>query len=501
MKKIFFFIILSLSLFPLQVSAHAVGQPPFLKINGLFAGYYNVTLASSYFNLPQDEDASTHLVGDQIGFTIETSALGIPVDIVNHSRFVWDFGDGSSGTGTANTHVYRKSGPYILTIQAAYANDPLELIESAHITILPSPSYQLPRALLSVNGQSVIDPLRDTPHLAFADPIHLDGSASTGVGPLKYIWDSGDNHTGTDSTFTSNYSAAAQVMFPILRVVDSNGFYSDTYAQIYNTGQPATPVTPTPPPLPSYFKNIKAPPTPTSRTLRDLFTKILNTTITNPLVFFFVLLLVFIAGGLHALTPGHGKGIMSAFLIGKKGSNLWDVFWLAASITLTHTLVIFILGFIFLWIDQRHTLTDVLPYFEKGGALVVILLAVRLIWQGINHLRSHHHNHDHDHDHDYIHPSRNNILLAGFSGGLVPCTDAFALLLLLASDGKVGLGIFYVVIFSLGLSLTIVAIGFILVLGKHTFSLDRKLGHLADTWAPIISGLILVVIAARLLFP
>lgn len=91
------------------------------------------------------------------------------------------------------------------------------------------------------------------------------------------------------------------------------------------------------------------------------------------------------------------------------------------------------------------------------------------------------------------------MLLAGFSGGIVPCTDALALLLLLVSAGKVMLGLVFVLVFSAGLACTIMLLGLLLVLGKQAFNWEGKIGRTAETYAPIISGILLGGIALYLL--
>lgn len=486
-RFIFLFLLIFLALFfPNRVSAHSLGQPPFFKINGQYAGFYDVISTSKFFDLPQDKAPQSYLPGSFLNFEIDTAALGMPIYTIRQAKFIWDFGDGITGEGTYNIHKYTKSGAYILNIQAIYGEAEPALIESVLINILPNKDYQLPLARLSINNSLVSDPFNDSSNASFRNPINFSAEESLGPGTLKFIWDFGDGTTGSTGSVIHKYADTTQVIFPILRAIDANGFYSDTYARLYNTdintvGPQMTLIT--------------------NQTIRGIFSQILEANTKDPLLFIFVIVLVFIAGSLHALTPGHGKGVITAFLVGKKGSNLFDVLTLSLSITLTHTFVIFVLGFIFLWIDQHHTLTDVLPYFEKGAAIVVIVLGIRLMFTGYKHLK-HYRVHHHDHLHRHIHSenySKRTIILAGFSGGIVPCTDAFALLLIFASEGKTLIGIFYVLIFSVGLSLTIVILGLLLVIGKKSFSIDAKLGTFADAYLPIISGIILVIISIRLL--
>src|SRR5271155_1880824 len=48
-------------------------------------------------------------------------------------------------------------------------------------------------------------------------------------------------------------------------------------------------------------------------------------------------------GAAHALTPGHGKTIVAAYLVGSRGT-LKHAAFLGAMVTLTHTISVFALG-------------------------------------------------------------------------------------------------------------------------------------------------------------
>ena len=63
------------------------------------------------------------------------------------------------------------------------------------------------------------------------------------------------------------------------------------------------------------------------------------------------LLAVMVWGAGHALTPGHGKTIVAAYLIGSR-STPWHALYLGLTVTLTHTLGIFALGLVALFASQ-----------------------------------------------------------------------------------------------------------------------------------------------------
>jgi len=57
------------------------------------------------------------------------------------------------------------------------------------------------------------------------------------------------------------------------------------------------------------------------------------------------------------------------------------------------------------------------------------------------------------------------LVLLGISGGIVPCPAALAILLASASAGNIGKGLALVLVFSLGLACSLVAIGLVIVNG------------------------------------
>jgi ABC-type nickel/cobalt efflux system permease component RcnA len=177
--------------------------------------------------------------------------------------------------------------------------------------------------------------------------------------------------------------------------------------------------------------------------------------------------------------PGHAKTLVAAYLISRHGS-WWHAVVLAVVVTFTHTALVVVLGII-LWIYQR-THPQLGPALQLWlGAIAGLLVAamgLRLLGQGLRgrhahahshahpHLHGHHHNHEHDHPHEHLHnhgpePITIPLLLAlGITGGIVPCPTA-TIIMLLGIGANVILGALYAVgIFSLGLALTLMAVGF-----------------------------------------
>lgn len=80
------------------------------------------------------------------------------------------------------------------------------------------------------------------------------------------------------------------------------------------------------------------------------------------------------------------------------------------------------------------------------------------------------------------------VISLGLAGGLVPCPDALALLLVATAAGQVGLGLLAIFLFSLGLALALIGVGFTVVLTKQVVARKKGLSFLAQL-APYGSSL------------
>ena len=68
-------------------------------------------------------------------------------------------------------------------------------------------------------------------------------------------------------------------------------------------------------------------------------------------------------GAAHALSPGHGKSIVAAYLVGSRGTPRHAVF-LGLTVTVTHTIGVFALGLITLSLSAVHRPRPALPVAE-----------------------------------------------------------------------------------------------------------------------------------------
>jgi nickel/cobalt transporter (NicO) family protein len=195
-------------------------------------------------------------------------------------------------------------------------------------------------------------------------------------------------------------------------------------------------------------------------------------------------------GAAHALSPGHGKTIVTAYLVGKRGTPRHAAL-LGLIVTVTHTIGVFALGLVTLLLS-RFIVPEVLyPWLNLvTGVLVVTIGAsvLRARWQH-SHDSRHHHHHDRE-------LSRRSLVAVGVSGGLLPCPSALVVLLAAISLHRIGFGLLLILAFSAGLALTITGIGLVAVLARGAF---RRVSFEGRAVSLLPAASAVVILAAGLL--
>jgi len=227
----------------------------------------------------------------------------------------------------------------------------------------------------------------------------------------------------------------------------------------------------------------------------DPFTQLItldNLTLSTVL---FALLISFIWGAMHALTPGHGKAVVGSYLIGERG-NARHALLLGLTTTITHTAGVFAMGLVTLLAAQFITPEQLFPWLSFLSGALVAGIGLRLMITRLRdvrrprsfemahehqhdfiHKHEHHvhddHSHDHSHDghtHSHLPPGADgqavtwkSILALGISGGILPCPSALIVLLSAIALGRVGFGLALVLAFSAGLAGVLTAIGLLFV--------------------------------------
>jgi ABC-type nickel/cobalt efflux system permease component RcnA len=214
-------------------------------------------------------------------------------------------------------------------------------------------------------------------------------------------------------------------------------------------------------------------------------------------VLVFLLLAALAWGAVHALSPGHGKTMVAAYLVGTRGTARHAVA-LGATVTVTHTIGVFALGLVTLALSQYVLPEQLYPWLNLASGLLVVLVGAGVLRGRLRRLRAHAHPHahahshgHHDHDHGPEDLSWRGLLGMGASAGLIPCPSALVVLLAAVAQHQVALGLLMIVAFSLGLAGTLTALGLLVVLGGRMASRLRVPPALGAA-LPAVSAVVIV---------
>lgn len=210
--------------------------------------------------------------------------------------------------------------------------------------------------------------------------------------------------------------------------------------------------------------------------------------------------IAFLFGAGHALSPGHGKTMVAAYLVGSQGTPQQAVL-LGLVTTITHTLGVFLLGIVALLASQYILPETLYPILSLLSGVTVCGVGFWLLDQRLS-AHEHHHSHHHHHHHA---PSKSvtdrSLIALGIAGGIVPCPSALVLLLSAIALHQAAYGVVLISAFSLGLASVLVAIGLIVVYAHqwidrlpNTTRFLQKLSILGAV-AVIVAGAALTAIA------
>jgi len=298
-------------------------------------------------------------------------------------------------------------------------------------------------------------------------------------------------------------------------------------------------------------------------TRSDRFTQLITMdNLTFPAILF-ALLVAFAWGAMHAMTPGHGKTIVGAYLVGSRGT-VRHALYLGLTTTITHTLGVFAFGLITLFAAQYIVPEKLFPWITLLSGFFVVGIGLNLFRErfkssgmggwlrkgGIGHIgyqpvrsstgqtlqletthslhthgfvlagghththehphghshEGHHHSghaHDHTHgDHSHLPPENitwRNLLALGISGGLLPCPSALVVLLGAIALNKIGFGLVLVLAFSLGLAGALTLIGMSFIYAGKLFNRFPSSGRVIG-FLPVLSALFVSAIGMGIMF-
>jgi nickel/cobalt exporter len=293
----------------------------------------------------------------------------------------------------------------------------------------------------------------------------------------------------------------------------------------------------------------------TAAVARDRFAELIAVPELTTGVALLGLLVAAALGGLHAFSPGHGKTVVGAYLVGSRGTAKHAAF-LGLTVTATHTSSVFALGLVTLFASQYVLPEKLFPVLSLASGTIILALGLSLF---VTRLRSalgnsqythkdHHHAHvsshdpgylhSHSHEPDHVHQlgqehalpndhdglthshggrehthlppgadgspvSWRSLLALGVSGGLLPCPSALVVLLSAIYLHRVGYGLLLIVAFSLGLAGVLTGIGLAFVYAGRWLQRttgERSLGAGLVRVVPVFSAFVIACVGALLCY-
>ncbi|MFY9554748.1 MAG: sulfite exporter TauE/SafE family protein [Blastocatellia bacterium] len=280
---------------------------------------------------------------------------------------------------------------------------------------------------------------------------------------------------------------------------------------------------------------------------RDRLADLISVPEITPIIALLGLLISAGLGALHALSPGHGKTVVGAYLVGSRGTARHAVF-LGLTVTVTHTFGVIALGVVTLFASQYIAPDKLFPVLSLISGAIVLLIGVTLFTRRLRaaillskrgkalrlephgdadevHRHDGLHTHDdsdnqHNHDlsgssmvhshggrpHSHLPPGGDgsrvtwrSLLALGISGGLLPCPSALVVMLSAISLHRVTYGLVLVVAFSVGLAVTLTAIGLAFVYAGRLIKRPIRAGRFVSI-LPVISAFVIACAGASICF-
>ncbi len=221
-------------------------------------------------------------------------------------------------------------------------------------------------------------------------------------------------------------------------------------------------------------------------------------------------------GAGHALTPGHGKTLVAAYLVGTRGTALHAA-GLGLSVTVAHTFGILLLAALVVAAGAALPTELVVRWLPVVAASTIVGIGA---WMLVGEVRRRRAGHDHaiGHDHPHRHgdgPSHHHaghahgpasaitwrsLFALGLAGGIVPSTSALLILLGTIASGRPAFGVILVVAFGLGMAVVLAGLGLALVVARDRVE-RLTAGSRAEAvlaWMPVTAGAFVVVVGVWL---
>jgi len=276
---------------------------------------------------------------------------------------------------------------------------------------------------------------------------------------------------------------------------------------------------------------------PAQKPARDRLAELIAVPHLTPGLALLGLLFAIMLGAVHALSPGHGKTVVGAYLVGSRGTARHAAF-LGLTVTITHTAGVFALGVVTLLASEYVVPDKLFPVLSFVSGAIVMGIGLSLLIRRLRKaggwgshsqthiLAGHGHSHAqgeaaHDHilandpaephshggqTHSHLPPGADgspvtwrSLLALGISGGILPCPSALVVLLAAISLHRVGYGLLLVVAFSIGLAGVLTTIGLAFVYAGRLAKSAGKFNRLARV-LPVFSAFVITCAGAAICY-
>jgi ABC-type nickel/cobalt efflux system permease component RcnA len=227
-------------------------------------------------------------------------------------------------------------------------------------------------------------------------------------------------------------------------------------------------------------------------------------------------------GAAHALSPGHGKTLVAAYVLGAGGSAR-SAMQIGLWVAISHTAGVFVLGTVTLVASQYLLPERLIDWLSLASGVTVTGLGLVLLLRlartsrrheteghahdhGHDHPHAHEHGHDHHHGHD--HPPAGELtwrgaIALGFAGGAVPSASALIVLLVALATDRLAFGVLLIGCFGIGMAVVLGGMALVVARVRSIVSERprwpmRSLAARVAPVAPVAAGL--VVLATGLAF-
>jgi ABC-type nickel/cobalt efflux system permease component RcnA len=206
--------------------------------------------------------------------------------------------------------------------------------------------------------------------------------------------------------------------------------------------------------------------------------------------------LALLMGAAHALSPGHGKALAAAYLVGSR-ARAWHAVVLGVVVIVAHTVAVFALGLLAVGVERAIGSGRLMRWVDVLAAVTVIVVGAAQVGRAWRGATGSFHTHAHVTTDGGGAPLR-SVLALGASVGVTPCPSALVLLLAAVSLHRVGLGLVLVAAFAAGGAVTLTVIGAIVVAARRVVERASFAGP-ALRWIPVVSSIGVLVLGVLLL--